>query len=143
MTIEAVLAGKGMDVATVGPEATLAEAVAELAKRRIGALVVVDPAGAVIGIISERDVIQCLAAHGGSAVDSPVAQAMTADVITVARGTSVLGALGVMTGKRIRHLPVVENGRLTGIVSIGDLVALRLAKIEAEAEAMRAYIQAS
>ena len=143
MTIEAVLAGKGGDVATVEPGATLAQAAAELARRRIGALVVVDPTGAVIGIISERDVVQCVATRGGVALESPVADAMTPDVITVARGTSVLGALSVMTDKRIRHLPVVEGGRLAGIVSIGDLVALRLAKIEAEAEAMRAYIQAS
>ena len=143
MTIEAVLAGKGGEVATVEPGATLAQAAFELARRRIGALVVVDPTGAVVGIVSERDVVQCVAVRGNGALDEPVSDAMTPDVITVTKKDSVLGALSVMTGKRIRHLPVVEGGRLTGIVSIGDLVAFRLARIEAEADAMRAYIQAS
>jgi CBS domain-containing protein len=143
MTIEAVLAGKGADVATVEPGATMATAAGELARRRIGALVVVDTAGAVVGIISERDLVQCVAARGESALAAPVADAMTPDVVTVGRDASVLGALSIMTGKRIRHLPVVEGGQLAGIVSIGDLVKHRLERIEAEAEAMRAYIQAS
>ena len=143
MTIKAVLAGKGADVATVHPGATMADVASELARRRIGALVVVDPDGAVIGIVSERDLVQCLAVKGESALSAPVAEAMTPDVVTVGRDSSVLGALSIMTGRRIRHLPVVEGGQLAGIVSIGDLVKHRLERIEAEAEAMRAYIQAS
>jgi CBS domain-containing protein len=143
MTIDTVLADKGSEVATVHGETTLHEAAAELARRRIGALVVVDSSGAVTGIVSERDVVQCLAARGEAALAEPVSVAMTGEVIVAGRDTSVLGALGIMTDKRIRHLPVIEDGRLAGIVSIGDLVKHRLKRIEAEAEAMRAYIQAS
>ena len=143
MTIETVLSEKGSDVATVARDATLGEAVKQLAERRIGALVVLDEQGAVAGIISERDLVQCLAAHGEAALSESVAKAMTRDVVTAARDTPILSALSIMTGKRIRHLPVVEDGRLAGIVSIGDLVKHRLQRIEQEADAMRAYIQAS
>ena len=143
MTIETVLSDKGSDVATVARDATLGEAVKQLAERRIGALVVLDERGAVAGIISERDLVQCLAVHGEAALSESVAKAMTRDVVTAARDTPILSALSIMTGKRIRHLPVVEDGRLAGIVSIGDLVKHRLQRIEQEADAMRAYIQAS
>ena len=143
MTIETVLSEKGSDVATVARDATLGEAVKQLAERRIGALVVLDERGAVAGIISERDLVQCLAVHGEAALSESVAKAMTRDVVTAARDTPILSALSIMTGKRIRHLPVVEDGRLAGIVSIGDLVKHRLQRIEQEADAMRAYIQAS
>lgn len=143
MTIETVLSEKGSDVATVARDATLGEAVKQLAERRIGALVVLDERGAVAGIISERDLVQCLAVHGEAALYETVAKAMTRDVVTAARDTPILSALSIMTGKRIRHLPVVEDGRLAGIVSIGDLVKHRLQRIEQEADAMRAYIQAS
>jgi CBS domain-containing protein len=142
MTIATVLADKGSAVATVASDATLAEAAAQLAAQRIGALVVVDSAGGVSGIVSERDLVQCLAARGESALGESVAAAMTSDVVTVTRDAPVLSALSIMTERRIRHLPVVEGGRLAGIVSIGDLVKHRLARIEAEADAMRAYIQA-
>lgn len=143
MTIETVLSDKGSDVATVARDATLGEAVKQLAERRIGALVVLDERGAVAGIISERDLVQCLAVHGEAALSESVAKAMTRDVVTAARDTPILSALSIMTSKRIRHLPVVEDGRLAGIVSIGDLVKHRLQRIEQEADAMRAYIQAS
>ena len=143
MTIETVLSDKGSDVATVARDATLGEAVKQLAERRIGALVVLDEQGAVAGIISERDLVQCLAVHGEAALSESVAKAMTRDVVTAARDTPILSALSIMTSKRIRHLPVVEDGRLAGIVSIGDLVKHRLQRIEQEADAMRAYIQAS
>lgn len=143
MTIDTVLAGKGTEVATIAKHATLRDAAAELARRRIGALVVVDDEGAVAGILSERDLVQCLAARGDATVSEAVSTAMTGEVITAGRDTSVLGALAIMTDKRIRHLPVIEAGRLAGIVSIGDLVKHRLERIEAEADAMRAYIQAS
>ena len=143
MTIETVLSEKGSDVATVARDATLGEAVKQLAERRIGALVVLDEQGAVTGIISERDLVQCLAVHGEATLSESVEKAMTRDVVTAARNTPILSALSIMTGKRIRHLPVVEDGRLAGIVSIGDLVKHRLQRIEQEADAMRAYIQAS
>jgi len=141
--VGSVLSVKGSDVATVSREATLEEAARELARRRIGALVVLDGTGAVAGIVSERDLVQCVAQHGAAAVEQSVEVAMTEDVITVTRDLPVLTALAVMTQKRVRHLPVTAEGRLVGIVSIGDLVKHRMERIEAEAEAMRAYIQSA
>lgn len=142
MTIAAVLSGKGRDVATIARSATLGDAAAELARRNIGALVVVDEAGEVAGVLSERDLVACLAEHGDSdLLGRPVAEAMTAPAVTVLPSTPVLSALALMTAKRIRHLPVLQNGRLTGLVSIGDLVKYRIDHIEQEAEAMRSYIQ--
>lgn len=140
MTIAAILGTKGQDVTTIGGDATVREAVALLAEKRIGAVPVVD-GGVVAGIFSERDVIHCLKRDGPAALDTKVRMVMTAPAITVARGESVLGALSLMTQRRIRHLPVVEGGALIGFVSIGDLVKYRIEKIEAEAEQMRAYIQ--
>jgi CBS domain-containing protein len=144
MTISVVLSNKGRDVATITKEATLGEAAAELARRKIGALVVTDEAGAVAGVLSERDIVTCLAAHGDSdLLERPVSEAMTAPAITVQPKESALGALALMTARRIRHLPVVDNGKLIGLVSIGDLVKYRIDHIEREAEAMRSYIQGS
>ncbi len=140
MTIAAILGTKGQDVTTIGGDATVREAVALLADRRIGAVPVVE-GGVVAGIFSERDVIHCLKRDGPAALDTSVRMVMTAPAITVTRGESVLGALSLMTQRRIRHLPVVEGGALIGFVSIGDLVKYRIEKIEAEAEQMRAYIQ--
>ena len=139
--IGAVLRAKGSDVATIGTDATLADVAAELAQRRIGALVVLAGGGEVAGIVSERDLVQCLAEHGADVVERPVAAAMTSDVVTATPDTPVLAALALMTNRRIRHLPVTGAGSLLGIVSIGDLVKHRVERIEAEAEAMRAYIQ--
>jgi CBS domain-containing protein len=142
MTIAAILERKGAEVVSVEASTPVREAVALLSDRRIGALPVVD-GGRVSGIMSERDVIRCLAREGAAVLDAPVERAMTAPVVTVDTQTSVLAALSQMTQRRIRHLPVVEGGNLVGIVSIGDLVAYRLARIEQEAEAMRAYIQSA
>jgi CBS domain-containing protein len=139
--VGAVLADKGSEVATIGSTATLHEAAAELARRRIGALVVVAENGEVAGIVSERDLVQCLAEHGAGALERNVELAMTAEVITATRELPVLTALAVMTKRRVRHLPVTVDGRLAGIVSIGDLVKHRMERIEAEADAMRSYIQ--
>lgn len=140
MTIAAILGTKGQDVTTIGGDATVREAVALLAEKRIGAVPVVE-GGVVAGIFSERDVIHCLKRDGPAALHTSVRMVMTAPAITVTRGESVLGALSLMTQRRIRHLPVVEGGTLIGFVSIGDLVKFRIEKIEAEAEQMRAYIQ--
>ncbi|HEY0112597.1 MAG TPA: CBS domain-containing protein [Allosphingosinicella sp.] len=142
MTIAAILEKKGHEVATVSANTSVRDAVALLAERRIGALPVVGD-HRVEGIFSERDVIYCLAREGAAVLDLPVSRAMTAPPVTVDPKTSVLAALSQMTQRRIRHLPVTEGGRLIGIVSIGDLVAYRLARIEQEAEAMRAYIQSA
>ena len=142
MTIAAVLASKGGEVATIGADAPLREAVAELARRNIGALVVV--AGEqVAGVISERDLVMCLDRHGAELLDRAVSGAMSAPAVTVDPNTPVLSALALITQKRIRHLPVVTGGRLAGIVSIGDLVKYRIERIEREAEAMRTYIQSA
>jgi CBS domain-containing protein len=144
MTIAAVLSTKGREVTTIPEQATLGDAAAELARRRIGALVVVDQAGDIAGVLSERDIVICLARHGDSRLlERPVAEAMTSPAITVDPREDVLSALALMTVRRIRHLPVVEGGRLAGIVSIGDLVKHRMERIEREAEAMRSYIQSA
>ena len=140
MTIAAVLRGKGHEVETITAEARLLDAVRRLGEKRIGALPVVE-AGRIVGIISERDIIYCLREHGPQVLESPVSRAMTAPAITADLQTQVLSALALMTQRRIRHLPIVESGEIRGIVSIGDLVKYRMECIEAEAEAMREYIQ--
>ncbi|WP_448662067.1 CBS domain-containing protein [Sphingomonas sp. CJ20] len=141
MTIAAILGGKGGEVVSIFGDRTVADAVALLAERRIGAVPVME-GDAIAGVFSERDVVYCLKSHGPAALDLSVAQVMTAPAITVTPDESVLGALALMTRRRIRHLPVVQDGRCVGFVSIGDLVKYRIERIEAEAEAMRSYIQA-
>lgn len=140
MTIAAVLRSKGTEVDTVSGESTLGDAVRRLAERRIGAMPVTD-GGRIVGMISERDVIYCLGAHGADALDWTIERVMSAPAITVGEEVSVLSALALMTKRRIRHLPVVEGDAIRGLVSIGDLVKHRMERIEAEAEAMRDYIQ--
>ena len=141
MTIAAILGGKGHDVVSIAGDRTVSEAVALLASRRIGAVPVMD-GETVAGIFSERDVIYSLKREGAPALDRKVRDVMTAPAITVAPDETVLGALALMTRRRVRHLPVVERGRCIGFISIGDLVKYRIERIESEAEAMRAYIQA-
>jgi CBS domain-containing protein len=142
MTIAAVLGTKGNQVETIDAGAPVSEAVQKLGEKRIGALLVTE-AGRIAGIMSERDVIYGMRDHGSDLFESPVSRVMTAPAITAESSTSVLAALALMTQRRIRHLPVVDNGQLKGIVSIGDLVKYRMERIEAEAEAMRAYIQSA
>ena len=142
MTIAAILSSKGREVATIGAEDRVSAAVASLGERRIGALPVVE-GERIVGIMSERDVIYCLRDHGAEVLDWPVSRVMTAPAITATPETGVLSALALMTQRRIRHLPVVEAGAIRGIVSIGDLVKHRMERIEAEAEAMRNYIQSA
>lgn len=142
MTIAAVLRNKGSEVETIAADASLFEAVRRLGEKRIGALPVVED-GRITGIMSERDVIYCLRSHGPEVLDWPVSRVMSSPAITASPETEVLSALALMTQRRIRHLPVVEGGEIRGIVSIGDLVKHRMERIEAEAEAMRAYIQSA
>jgi len=142
MTIAAVIRGKGSNVETIGADAPLTDAVQQLGAKRIGAMPVVE-GGRVTGIISERDIIYCLRDHGATALDWPVARVMSSPAITADPDTDVMAALALMTKRRIRHLPVVESGELLGIVSIGDLVKHRMERIEAEADAMRSYIQSA
>jgi CBS domain-containing protein len=142
MTIAAILDTKGGEVVSIPAETSVRDAVGLLAERRIGAVPVVE-GDKVAGIVSERDVIYCLRSDGAAILDWPVSRIMTAPAITIERKVSALAALSQMTRRRIRHLPVVEDGKLVGIVSIGDLVAYRISRIEDEAEAMRAYIQSA
>jgi len=139
MTIAAILQSKGGDIVSVGPDMRVGDVVKLLAERRIGAVPVIG-GGRVLGIFSERDVIYRLALEGPTMLDRQVEEVMTSPPITVDRGTPILSALALMTQRRVRHLPVVEGGAVVGFVSIGDLVKLRLSRIEAEAEAMRHYI---
>ncbi|MBQ1498539.1 MAG: CBS domain-containing protein [Sphingomonas sp.] len=141
MTIAAILGGKGHEVVSIDGDRTVADAVALLAGKRIGAVPVMS-GGAVAGIFSERDVIYCLEREGAAALARKVGDVMTAPAITVSPDESVLAALALMTRRRIRHLPVVEGDTCIGLVSIGDLVKYRIERIESEADAMRAYIQA-
>jgi len=142
MTIASVLQGKGSAIETIAGDATVFDAVRRLGEKRIGALPVVD-GGRIAGIMSERDVIYCLRSHGPEVLDWPVSRGMSSPAITTDSATDVLAALALMTQRRIRHLPVVDGGEIRGIVSIGDLVKHRMERIEAEAEAMRAYIQSA
>lgn len=142
MTIAAILATKGGTVVSAGPDITVGEAVRLLHERGIGAVPIIAD-GVVRGVFSERDVIRALAEHGAAALDRSVTDAMSAPAITVTDTEPALGALAVMTRRRVRHLPVVDGDAVVGIVSIGDLVKYRIDRIEADAEAMRAYIQSA
>ncbi|PZO89246.1 MAG: hypothetical protein DI623_10960 [Sphingomonas sanxanigenens] len=142
MTISAIIAGREGDVINIGGATTVRDAVAVLAGRRIGAMPVIE-GGRVVGIFSERDVIHAVAAHGDQALDMPVSELMTAPAVSVEPRQDVLGALALMTRRRIRHLPVIEGEALVGFVSIGDLVKFRIDRIEAEANALRDYIQSA
>jgi CBS domain-containing protein len=140
MTIARVIEGRSSDVVACTVGTKVRDAVALLAERRIGAVPVLD-GNAIAGIFSERDVIYRLADHGPALLDMAVGQVMTSPAITVDPETPVLEALGLMTRRRIRHLPVLVSGRLQGFVSIGDLVKFRIDHIQGEADALRDYIQ--
>lgn len=140
MTIAKILNGRDGVIISCNVHETVRTAVAILAEKRIGALPIVDH-GAVVGIFSERDVLYGINSHGPEMLDRPVKMAMTANPITVTRETSILAALSLMSRRRIRHLPVIEEDKLIGFVSIGDLVKHRIDMIESEAAAMRDYIQ--
>lgn len=142
MTIGAILQSKGQDIVTIHVAARVSDAVTLLAQKRIGALPVVDDTG-VVGIFSERDVLYCLASAGPAAIDKSVEEVMTSPAVTVEADCPVLTALSLMTRRRIRHLPVVRGAQLIGFVSIGDLVKYRIERIEAEATALRDYIQSA
>ncbi len=140
MTISLILAGHSQIIHQASPTDLVSNIAGKLAKYRIGALPVTQN-GQVLGIFSERDLVYGAATYGNAIFDKQVNEVMTAPAIMVTPDTAVLAALSVMTKRRIRHLPVVENGTLTGFVSIGDLVKFRIEKIEREAAAMRDYIQ--
>ncbi|MCQ0989089.1 CBS domain-containing protein [Jiella marina] len=142
MTVGHILETKGGDVFTLRPEATLEEAAKVLAEHRIGAIVLMDESDHVAGIVSERDIVRLVAKAGAESLTHPVRDVMTLKVATCSRETSIDEVLAIMTHGRFRHLPVVEDGKLLGIVSIGDVVKKRIEDAEREAEQMREYIAA-
>jgi len=140
MTVSTILAEKGRDVVTIELGASLADAANLLAQRRIGAALILGADHRLIGIISERDIVQALAASGVAALDLPVSQAMTRKVETCSERDTISSIMERMTKGKFRHVPVVDQGRLLGIVSIGDVVKHRLQEMERESAAMRDYI---
>ena len=141
MSVEAILAAKGREVRTVAPEATVGEALRRMRDERVGALVVSQDGATVAGIVSDRDVLHAIADRGAAALDEGVRDVMTKKVLTCSARDPVGAVMATMTNRRIRHVPVVDgDGRLRGIVSIGDVVKHRLDEIGREAEAMREYI---
>lgn len=142
MTIQAILQGREGPVYSCTADHKVADAVAILAKKRIGALPVLD-GERVVGMFSERDVLYSIDKLGAAAMDKRVTEVMTTDVISINLQLSVIDALSLMTKRRIRHLPVVDDDNLIGFVSIGDLVKYRIDKIENEAAEMRNYIQSA
>jgi CBS domain-containing protein len=140
MTVSTILKTKGNDVVSVGPEDLLSSVVDTLASRRIGAVLVLDSAGAVAGIMSERDIVRALSQDGPRALDKPVRQFMTADVVHAAPSDSIASVMEKMTLGRFRHLPILDGGRVAGIISIGDVVKRRIDDALHEAEALREYV---
>lgn len=140
MNVETILRNKGNWVATIRPDVTVAEAVDMLNRERIGAIVVSEDGEGVDGILSERDIVIALAGDGADLLARPVGEIMTRTVITCDPNDSVGELMAEMTNRRIRHFPVVADGRLCGIVSIGDLVKSRLDEVEFEANSMRSFI---
>jgi CBS domain-containing protein len=140
MTVKSILEEKGRDVFTIGPDETLAAAVRLLAEKRIGAVVVLRPDGGIGGILSERDIVRALAEKGAGALERNVGSIMTSKVTVCHEGNTVNDVMEVMTRVRFRHLPVEREGRLVGLVSIGDVVKRRIEDAEREAEDIKAYI---
>ncbi len=140
MTVAAMLKHKGHAVVSVHPTTTVADVVAVLAARRIGAVVVLDEEAHLSGLVSERDIVAALAAHGAATLDMTANDLMTHDIVTVTRNTTVEKAMAIMTEGRFRHLPVLDGDRLIGVVSIGDVVKARIMAQEGEVESLRAYV---
>ena len=145
MNVKAILAAKkrnfGGDIVCIEPTADLSAAAKALASHRIGAVVIRGAGGRLAGILSERDIVRALAKHGASALDLPVGQVMTREVETCGEDETVAGIMERMTTGKFRHMPVLSNGKLIGLVSIGDVVKQRVEEVEAESEAMRDYIR--
>jgi CBS domain-containing protein len=143
MTVKTILSTKGGDLISIEPTATLDTAVKTLAKHRIGALLVLGPDRRVIGILSERDIVRVLAEQGADVLAKPLAQVMTRKVVTVGPTDTVGAIMERMTTGKFRHVPVVEQEQVVGIISIGDVVKHRLHEMEQESAALRDYIQSA
>lgn len=141
MTVKAILAAKGSHVVTIEPTADVATAARILGEQGIGSLVVTGPGGRLTGIVSERDLVKALAAHGAAALEHPLADIMTRHVITCSPSETISAIMERMTSGKFRHLPVIDRGELAGIISIGDVVKYRLGEMESEHAALRDYIQ--
>jgi CBS domain-containing protein len=141
MTVSVILADKGREVVTIEPNASLAEAVKLLAGKRIGAALILGADRRIAGIISERDIVRALAAGGPAALQEPVSQTMTRKVEICNESETLSSIMERMTAGKFRHMPVVDQGRLIGVVSIGDIVKHRLREMEHESVALRDYIQ--
>ncbi|MEL6947715.1 MAG: CBS domain-containing protein [Pseudomonadota bacterium] len=139
MTVNAILAQKGHEVATATKTTSLGDVAAELAHRRIGALVIVDD-DSVCGIVSERDLVRHIAANGATALSEPVSECMTAKVISCAPAETIDNVMEKMTAGRFRHLPVLDGTKLVGIISIGDVVKRKIEQTERDAEELKRYI---
>ena len=140
MNVAAILKAKGRAVSTARPDVTLHEIARKLVAKKIGAIVIIGDKGEVAGIISERDIIRNIAERGEAALSTPVSEAMTRNVVTCQETTTLDDLMQTMTQGRFRHIPVVEEEALVGIVSIGDVVKLHIAEVEMEVEAMRGYL---
>lgn len=140
MHVRAILDQKGRNVLTIRPDATLQEAARSLHENKIGALVVLGVNEQIKGILSERDIVNAVARHGSSALEKTVSQVMTSNVHRCTEDSTVDELMSLMSDKRCRHIPVETNGRLAGMVSIGDVVKSRIREIEFEAEEIKAYI---
>jgi CBS domain-containing protein len=143
MSVSHILGVKGRAVITAVPHEHVQDTAQKLAKNRIGALIVVDDKGGIVGIVSERDIVRALAEQGASAMKQPVSAIMSKAVKTCKPGDSETDLMTLMTTNRIRHLPVVEGGKLAGMISIGDIVKFRIEAIEREAEEMKSYISSA
>ena len=140
MNVEHILASKGREVRTIRPDASVGDALRRLRTERIGALVVSETGTDLVGILSDRDILDAIADHGTDVLGESVGGVMTAKVFTCSREDRVSAIMALMTDRRIRHVPVVEDGRLCGMVSIGDVVKQRLDEMEGEAAALREYV---
>lgn len=140
MTVKAILSQKGSEVLTIDPAATLADAAKLLAERKIGAVLITGVDGRLAGILSERDIVRALAERGADILNERVDRTMTRKVVTCTEAETIASIMERMTAGKFRHLPVVDQGRLVGVVSIGDVVKYRLHEIEAESQALREYI---
>jgi CBS domain-containing protein len=141
MNVKHILSQKGAEVLTLEPTATLGTAMEVLALRRIGALVITGADRRIVGIISERDIVRVLVERGTGILQSPVSETMTRKVVTCGLNETIAEIMGRMTAGKFRHVPVVDQGRLIGIVSIGDIVKARLEELEQEHDALRDYIR--
>lgn len=141
MLVAEILKGKGDAVFAIRPDLRLSDACAELDRRKVGALIVCED-DKVVGVFSERDVVRAVAAEGAAALHQPISRFMTREVVFAAPAESVGILMSRMTDRRIRHLPVMKDGRLTGVISIGDVVKCQIAEATQEAESLRTYIAA-